>query len=75
MLTPEKITGRNIARRRSYLGITQAELARHIQRDSQYLSRVENGQSLPAHYLFPIARVLKIKAENLTEKLLPDIDG
>lgn len=55
------VVGRNIAAIRRFYGLSQAELARAIGRDRQFIQRIENGGRLPAEYLETIAIALKLK--------------
>ena len=46
-MPPRKIFGRNVARIRTELGITQERLCEQADIDRSYLQRIENGTSNP----------------------------
>ena len=46
-MPPRKIFGRNVARIRTELGVTQERLCEQADIDRSYLQRIENGTSNP----------------------------
>ena len=61
-----KKLGKNIAKYRKMLNLTQNELAEKANTSREYISRVEIGISCPSlNYIFKIAEALEVKEEEL----------
>ncbi|MBI5857261.1 MAG: helix-turn-helix transcriptional regulator [Sphingobacteriales bacterium] len=63
-----KKLGKNIARLRENVGLSQTELALRCDKDRQSLNRLEKGRINPsAYYLHQIAEELKTSTGNLLD--------
>lgn len=69
-MPPRKIFGRNVARIRAELGLTQERLCEQADIDRSYLQRIENGTSNPT---IEVAARLKNALECSWDTLLHDI--
>jgi putative transcriptional regulator len=62
----QKKLGEHLILLRKKQGITQAELARRMEKDRQSLERIENGKTNPtSFYLAEIARALNISLKEI----------
>lgn len=63
-----KKLGKNIARLREKVGLSQSELALRCDKDRQSLNRLEKGKINPsAYYLLEIAAELKVPVSDLLD--------
>lgn len=64
--TPQQIIGENIRIQRCVLNISQRQLAQSVGLSRQAIGQIELGkQTLPAEYLFPLAKVLECTIEEI----------
>ncbi|RYE48798.1 MAG: XRE family transcriptional regulator [Hyphomicrobiales bacterium] len=63
-----KLVGRNVARIRKSIGLTQEQLAERCALSQQYLSGIEQGQRNPTLLILDrLARALEVRLSHLVE--------
>lgn len=73
MKYPYKKIGRRIRKLRKESGLTQAELANHLDRDRGYISSIERGVVRPPRVLlYALSNIFNVPATQLNPEIFAD---